>query len=86
MKKRLVRIIAVVLCIVMCLGMTGCTQSMSAMFTVKKTTIDLPEHARIFESYKCECCGETAGANWIRLSGGKKLCVDCYTKYDRFDV
>ena len=56
------------------------------MFTVKKTTIDLPEHARIFESYKCECCGETAGANWIRLSGGKKLCVDCYTKYDRFDV
>lgn len=31
------RIIAVVLCIVMCLGMTGCTQSMSAMFTVKKT-------------------------------------------------
>ena len=31
------RIIAVVLCIVMCLGMTGCTQSLSAMLTVKKT-------------------------------------------------
>ena len=56
------------------------------MFTVKDTTIELPEQARIFDSYKCECCGETAGANWIRLAGGKKLCVDCYTKYDRFNV
>ena len=37
MKKRLVRIIAVVLCLVMCLGLTGCSKSLSAMFTVKKT-------------------------------------------------
>ena len=56
------------------------------MFTVKDTTIELPEQARIFDSYKCECCGETAGANWIRLQGEKKLCVDCYAKYDRFNV
>lgn len=56
------------------------------MFTVKKTTLVLPEPARMFDSYTCECCGETAGANWIRLSGGKKLCVDCYPAYDRFQV
>lgn len=37
MKKRLVRIIAVVLCLVMCLGLTGCSKSLSAMLTVKKT-------------------------------------------------
>lgn len=56
------------------------------MFTVKETKIALPEQARLFDSYVCECCGETAGANWIRLAGDKKLCVDCYSKYDRFNV
>lgn len=56
------------------------------MFTVKETKIALPEQARLFDSYVCECCGETAGANWIRLAGGKKLCVDCYSRYDRFNV
>lgn len=56
------------------------------MFDVKETSIALPESARIFESYVCECCGESTGANWIRISGGKKLCLDCYQSYDRFRV
>ena len=56
------------------------------MFDVKETTIRLPEKARMFDSYTCECCGEVTGANWIRLAGGKKLCLDCYESYDRFDV
>ena len=56
------------------------------MFTVKKTTIEVPEHARLFDSYVCENCGENTGANWIRLVGGRKLCVDCCSKYDRFHV
>ena len=56
------------------------------MFEVKEATIRLPEKARLFDSYICDCCGETTGANWIRLAGGKKLCLDCYESYDRFDV
>ena len=56
------------------------------MFDVKETKITLPEPARIFASYECDCCKETAGANWIRLLGDKKVCIDCYTKYDRFHV
>ncbi|MGM9651227.1 MAG: TraR/DksA C4-type zinc finger protein, partial [Faecousia sp.] len=36
--------------------------------------------------YTCDCCGETTGANWIRLSGGRKLCLDCYESYDRFQI
>ena len=56
------------------------------LFEVKETTIRLPEKARLFDSYACECCGEVTGANWIRLSGGKKLCLDCYESYDRFSV
>ena len=56
------------------------------MFDVKETTIRLPEKARLFNSYTCDCCGEITGANWIRLAGDQKLCLDCYESYDRFDV
>lgn len=56
------------------------------MFTVKETTLTLPEKARLFDSYVCDCCKEVTGSNWIRLSGGKKLCLDCYQTYDRFHV
>ena len=56
------------------------------MFEVKPTTIQLPEKARLFSSYTCDCCGESTGANWIRLDGDKKLCLDCWETYDRFQV
>ena len=56
------------------------------MFDVKEATLLLPERAQLFDSYVCECCGETTGANWIRIAGGKKLCMDCYEAYDRFNV
>ena len=56
------------------------------MFEVKQTRIGLPEKARLFGSYTCDCCGEITGANWIRLAGDKKLCLDCYETYDRFQV
>lgn len=56
------------------------------LFDVKETRIELPERARIFESYECDRCGERAGANWIRMQDGKKLCIDCYQSYDRFHV
>ncbi len=56
------------------------------LFEVKPTTIALPEQARLFHSYVCDCCGEITGANWIRLAGDKKLCLDCYDTYDRFHV
>lgn len=56
------------------------------MFDVKEISISLPEKARLFDSYTCDCCGETTGANWIRLAGSKKLCLDCYKHYNRFDI
>ncbi len=56
------------------------------MFQVKETTIRLPEKARLFDSYVCDGCGETTGANWIRLAGDKKLCLDCCESYDRFHI
>ena len=56
------------------------------MFEVKQTTIRLPEKARLFASFTCDCCGESTGANWIRLVGDRKLCLDCCESYDRFHV
>ena len=56
------------------------------LFEVKEATIPVPEKARLFTSFVCDCCGETTGANWIRLSEDKKLCLDCYESYDRFQV
>ncbi len=56
------------------------------MFDVKEATIALPEKARLFDSYVCDCCGEVTGANWIRLAGNQKLCLDCYESYDRFHL
>lgn len=56
------------------------------MFDVKGTVISLPEKAKLFSSCVCDCCGEVIGANWIRLAGDQKLCLDCFDTYDRFDV
>ena len=56
------------------------------MFDVKEAVLSLPEKARLFDSYICQCCGETTGAHWIRLHDGKKLCLDCYESYNRFDI
>ena len=56
------------------------------MFDVKDATIRLPEKARLFDSYICDCCGERTASNWIRLAGDKKLCLDCYASYDRFNL
>ncbi len=59
-------------------------QAPEDMFEIMPTHIRLPEKARMFDSYICECCGERAGANWIRIQDGKKLCLDCASHYDRF--
>lgn len=56
------------------------------LFDVKPVTIPLPKGARIFDSCICDGCGEKTGSNWLRLAGDRKLCLDCYESYNRFDV
>jgi len=58
----------------------------SELFDVKEATLALPQEAKIFDSYTCEICGEEAGSAWIRIVNGKKVCLDCYETYDRFNV
>ena len=56
------------------------------LFEVKAATIPLPGEAKIFDSAVCACCGETTGANWLRVAGDQLLCLDCYESYDRFHI
>lgn len=56
------------------------------MFQVMETTLTVPERARLFNSISCDKCGENTAENMIRLQEGKNLCMDCYSKYNRFDV
>lgn len=62
------------------------SQEPEELFDVKKPMYQVPERARLFESYRCDCCGEVTSENMIRLQNGKKLCLDCYREYDRFRV
>ena len=35
---------------------------------------------------ECEECGEATAENMLRLENGRKLCLDCFHAYSRFDV
>ena len=54
------------------------------IFEITDTKLRLPEKARIFKSLKCEVCGEFASEQYIRIEEGKKACLDCFDKYERF--
>ena len=56
------------------------------LFDVKPTVCRIPERARLFRSFPCDCCGEMTAEHMMRLQDGKKLCLDCWKEYDRFQV
>lgn len=58
----------------------------SELFDVKEVTVKIPEKARMFSSIKCESCSESTSEQMIRIQEGKKICLDCYSPYSRFDL
>lgn len=50
---------------------------------IKEPTFDVPEKAKIFNSVKCETCGEAAREDLIRFQGEKQVCLDCFKDYSR---
>lgn len=58
-------------------------EPLDSIFKVSDTFYELPEKAKIFKNEICENCGETTAEHKIRLQEGKKLCLDCFTDYDR---
>jgi formylmethanofuran dehydrogenase subunit E len=53
------------------------------VFSIKKPNFELPKSARLFNTIICESCGEGAPEHKIRISNGKKLCLDCTEEYSR---
>lgn len=53
------------------------------VFSIKKPNFKVPKSARIFNTIVCENCGEGVPEHKIRLSNGKKLCLDCADEYSR---
>lgn len=53
------------------------------IFDFKKPMFEIPEKARLFETITCEICGEGAPEHKIRISEGKKVCLDCFKDYSR---
>ncbi len=55
----------------------------NGLFDISVPKIKCPEKARLFQSVKCEKCGERVREDKIRLENGKKLCLECFNEYDR---
>ncbi|AGI47180.1 formylmethanofuran dehydrogenase, subunit E [Thermoplasmatales archaeon BRNA1] len=51
------------------------------VFDVKEPKFDLPEKARMFDSKKCDCCGEWCREDLVRFQDGKIVCLDCFRDY-----
>ncbi len=47
------------------------------MFRISKLTVDIPEYAPIFESKKCDTCGENVVVTRLVEKEGKSLCLSC---------
>lgn len=59
------------------------TAPVEELFEVKTPGYSLPDKARIFQSIKCEKCGESSSEAMIRVNDGKKVCLDCAEDYSR---
>lgn len=53
------------------------------LFDITCPSFEIPEKARLFDSYNCECCGEATMEPRMRLVNGKKFCMDCAAPYQR---
>lgn len=49
---------------------------------IKRPSFEVPTRAKIFHSIKCECCGESAREDLIRIQNGRKVCLDCFEGYE----
>ncbi|MGH4125438.1 MAG: FmdE family protein [Clostridium sp.] len=53
------------------------------VFSIEKPHFEVPKSARLFATIICENCREGVPEHKIRISNGKKLCLDCLDEYSR---
>jgi len=47
------------------------------LFTVKRSTVEVPAYARIFANAQCSICGENIMEPRARIRDGKSVCIPC---------
>jgi len=57
------------------------TSPSEEIFEVRHIKPEIPERAKIFNSVKCESCGETVSESRARVQDGKIVCIPCYNEY-----
>ena len=56
------------------------------LFITMPVRIQLPVHARFFNSIACTKCGEMAAEHFLRMEDNQLVCLDCWDSYDRFNI
>ena len=50
------------------------------LFKISRTGTALPAAARIYQSVRCEMCGEKVAEPKARLRDGKTFCIPCFER------
>jgi formylmethanofuran dehydrogenase subunit E len=54
--------------------------SLDKLFIIEQPVVNLPQKARIIDSFICNHCGEKTMETRSRMFSGKKICIPCLTK------
>jgi formylmethanofuran dehydrogenase subunit E len=50
------------------------------LFTIQEVTMNIPEHAKLFDSFLCDCCKESTMVSRMQEIDNKQLCPVCAGK------
>ncbi|WP_083240844.1 MULTISPECIES: FmdE family protein [Methanobacterium] len=51
------------------------------LFNIKTTEIEIPDKIQMFQSVKCDICGELVAVHRARIKKGSVMCIPCFDEY-----
>ncbi|MEN6553484.1 MAG: FmdE family protein, partial [Methanobacterium sp.] len=51
------------------------------LFNIKSTEIKIPDKIQMFQSVKCDICGELVAVHRARIKKGNIMCIPCFDEY-----
>ncbi|WP_424356013.1 FmdE family protein [Methanobacterium sp. MBAC-LM] len=51
------------------------------LFNIKSTEIKIPDKIQMFQSVKCDICGELVAVHRARIKKGSIMCIPCFDEY-----
>lgn len=56
------------------------------VLSIREVNIEIPQKALIFDSIRCEKCGEYFMEPRARIQQGQVVCLDCFDEYKRYQI